>query len=279
MLRFEDASATIRESVPAELVDAVAAVTALGDPAVLTLLLALVYWLYRRDATATVVGYAFVAFAVTLLLKNGLAMPRPPESVHRIETSGYGFPSGHAIAGVVVYGGLALEFDWLDESPKALAMGVVAVSVGLSRVALGVHYLGDVLVGFGVGAVVLAAGYGLWSERPGRAYVAAAVLAVPAIVVADAGADAVALLGYSLGGAVGLRAVEPVVPSRDAVEAATLAVAGLAFLVSMAVAESAVTSVPGGTFFHSAALVAGILALPAVFARVGVADATSPGTE
>jgi undecaprenyl-diphosphatase len=54
----------------------------------------------------------------------------------------FSFPSGHACAAMAVAVGFASAFPAL--APLLL---VLAAVVGFSRVALGVHYPGDVLVG------------------------------------------------------------------------------------------------------------------------------------
>jgi membrane-associated phospholipid phosphatase len=70
-----------------------------------------------------------------------------------------GFPSGHATMSTLVYGGLALVHRRHVPSEGTVAAALAALvvlAVSLSRVVLGVHYLGDVLVGLLVGAVALA---------------------------------------------------------------------------------------------------------------------------
>jgi hypothetical protein len=268
MVRLEAASETIRTAFPNGLVDVYAGVTALGNPGLLTVLLALVYWGYRREETATVAGYAFLAFAVVLFLKELFAMPRPPESVMLVAEDGYGFPSGHAIAGVVVYGGLALEFDWVEEPPKALAAGLLALSVGFSRVVLGVHYLGDVLVGAALGLVVLAAGHWLWRDRPAVGYALGAVVAVPAVLVSDADPQTVALLGSCLGGFWAFRTVTPLSSDRGRAELVLLLTVGILLAVLLLVARLALETNRPAQFVLGAATVAVILALPALLDRL-----------
>ncbi|WP_440989373.1 phosphatase PAP2 family protein [Haloarchaeobius baliensis] len=272
MVRMEAASETIRSAFPNGLVDVYAAVTALGNPGLLTLLLALVYWGYRREETATVVGYAFLAFALVLFLKELFAMPRPPESVMLIAEDGYGFPSGHAIAGVVVYGGLALEFDWLAEPPKALAAGLVAVSVGLSRVVLGVHYLGDVLVGAALGLGVLALGHLLWRDRPVVGYALGTVVAVPAVVVSDTDPQTVAVLGSCLAGVWACRTVRPIPSDRSRAERSFLLGVGVVLAVVLVATRLALETSPVAQFVVGGATVLAVLGLPAMLERTDAFD-------
>ena len=205
MFRLRGISETIRESAPPVVTDGFAALTNLGDPFFLLVLLAVYYWLADdRDNPAQLVAFALLAVAVTVTLKNGFALPRPPADVQAIPTDAdsFGFPSGHAIGATVVYGGLVAVDDRLRRRGPALALLGLAALVGLSRVVIGVHYLGDVLAGFAVGAVVLA---GLWvSDSQHRPLVAgvATVVGVAALFITEFGSDAAFVFGGSLGASV-----------------------------------------------------------------------------
>ena len=78
-----------------------------------------------------------------------------------MEASGWSFPSGHAFGAMVFYG-LLVAFAWVSTERRtrrvaAVVAGVLVVgAVGLSRVALGVHYLSDVVAGWAVGVAWLA---------------------------------------------------------------------------------------------------------------------------
>jgi membrane-associated phospholipid phosphatase len=139
------------------------AVTNLGSGFVLVPIGAgLVLWLLwqRRPGDAVVVAVALVgATLFTEAVKDLVARPRPPDPVLG-PAGGYSFPSGHTLNSTVTYGLVAL-YAW--RSHLALAARRVAVAVlaaipflvGLSRIALGVHYPSDVLGGWLAGMAIV----------------------------------------------------------------------------------------------------------------------------
>jgi membrane-associated phospholipid phosphatase len=68
--------------------------------------------------------------------------------------SSFGMPSGHAQDAVCVWGLIAsyIQRPWA----WAMALGMILL-IGISRIYLGVHFPGDVIVGWAVGALILAA--------------------------------------------------------------------------------------------------------------------------
>ena len=148
--------ASVVETLPDAVVALFHLLTHLGDPVTLLLLVTAGYLLADHlgvpsTRMAAAFALALGGLALTLALKHGFALPRPPGA----GTDGFGFPSGHAIGATVVYGGLARLVAPDDRRATGVAAALV-VLVAASRVLVGVHYLVDVVVGVAVGVGYLA---------------------------------------------------------------------------------------------------------------------------
>ena len=85
---------------------------------------------------------------------------RPFEDGWFVDWSGYSFASGHTIGATLLYGQIALFLIPVFQSRRGRvllfsAAGFVVVLVGFSRIALGAHYLTDVLGGMFFGMMWL----------------------------------------------------------------------------------------------------------------------------
>ncbi len=119
----------------------------------------------------TCLGGAVVNYSVKLAVSR----PRPVVDHVVAEASGKSFPSGHAMSSTVVYGSLLLVFLPVigrRYRPIVLAGTVILLAaIGFSRLALGVHYITDVLGGYVLGAAWLAlsvAAFSIWRVERGR---------------------------------------------------------------------------------------------------------------
>ncbi len=92
-----------------------------------------------------------LAFAISQLLKRVISRPRPrlPVGLQSLvePPDRFSFPSGHATASLAVALPMALA---LGGGVLTLVVVVPALLVGLSRCYLGVHYPGDVFMGWGI---------------------------------------------------------------------------------------------------------------------------------
>ena len=148
------------------------------------------------DRTAFLVAAVFGGLALVVLLEALFGLGRPPAEWHVIEPSEYGFPSGHTMAATVFWGALAW-WSTVGTRPRRVVVASVLVgSVGLSRLALGVHYLVDVVAAVAVGVAYLAVIGRIGREHPGRAFALGIAIALAGIVVtAGSGRAAMALAG------------------------------------------------------------------------------------
>ncbi len=91
------------------------------------------------------------------VLKAAFHRARPEPFFNTPLPGSYGFPSGHALFSACFFGAIAaLCTESIGSLPGRVALWagaiLVAFAIGLSRIYLGVHYPGDVLGGFALGA-------------------------------------------------------------------------------------------------------------------------------
>ena len=139
---------------------------------------AVAIWLWRRGATRLAIWAALtmvIGGVLGVVLKLIVARARPALPNPVAHASGYSFPSGHALNSFLCVGILILVFlPVLRPAGKAVAYAVGAALVlltGYDRVALGVHYVSDVLAGWGCALAVIAgtaAAFEIWRREHGR---------------------------------------------------------------------------------------------------------------
>ena len=114
-------------------------------------------WLaVRRRFEALAVWLLAIVFSepAIWILKSAYGRERPPDSL--VETTGYSFPSGHAIAGAVIVLSLVIVLVPPGASRRNLEVlaATIAFLMGLSRVYLRAHWLSDAAAGVAFGAAV-----------------------------------------------------------------------------------------------------------------------------
>ena len=102
-------------------------------------------------------GYLYATLAIDTVITNfifkQLIRRDRPDVLKLIKQGGFSFPSGHSMISMSMYGMLIYlcykkiknkYIKWIICS----LLGILILSIGLSRVYLGVHYISDVLGGF-----------------------------------------------------------------------------------------------------------------------------------
>ncbi|MED3037281.1 phosphatase PAP2 family protein [Bacillus tropicus] len=133
--------------------------SAIGIVTVLVISL-LVFW--RKHYYAAMIVYP-MGILITHLVNKGIKeiVKRDRPSLNEaLDALGYSFPSGHAMLSIMTFGFLAyiIAANLKSVTGKyviTILMGVVIISIGLSRVILNVHYPTDILAGYCVGGILL----------------------------------------------------------------------------------------------------------------------------
>jgi len=164
MGRFDVALAdTLRTSLPGNVLAAFAVVTHLGDVAALTglclVVAGMLLWIGKRSLAVLWIVAVAGNGLLNSLLKHVFERARPMHEHGLVIEDGWSFPSGHSSGSLVAYGMLAYVVAVVVPRRWALPLRILAaalaVTVGLSRVMLQVHYASDVLAGFASGLLWL----------------------------------------------------------------------------------------------------------------------------
>ena len=136
----------------------------LGDENFFFMVLPLLYWSVDAGLGLRVAFILITSNFLNSFVKLVFALPRPywiSTQVNPLsaETT-FGIPSGHAQNAVALWGIMAsaVRRPWVWVAALSLAF-----LIGLSRVYLGLHFAGDVMVGWLVGGLLLFAFIALWN--------------------------------------------------------------------------------------------------------------------
>jgi membrane-associated phospholipid phosphatase len=142
-------------------------VSELGGEILYIALLLIIYWAYNKKEAVLATFILIFSVVSNFWLKVMIAKERPPSSnwLPGADAPNYSTPSGHAQNSVTIYG-------WFTARVKTWWMALIAIAltvlVGISRIYIGVHYLEDVLLGWGIG--ILTVLVFIYLERPARAF-------------------------------------------------------------------------------------------------------------
>ncbi|WP_029323900.1 phosphatase PAP2 family protein [Butyrivibrio sp. AE3004] len=141
--------------------------SALGEEFIILLVMGFLYWCYDKKIGIYVATNALIGTTLNPMIKNVFLRRRPymvhdgvkcfrpvdkSADIYDIAAQGYSFPSGHSTNSVVVYGSVA---KFLRNKVLTILAFVLPLLVGISRVAVGVHYPTDVICGWLSGVLVV----------------------------------------------------------------------------------------------------------------------------
>jgi len=156
------------QGLGAWLITPMEAVTFLGDELFYVLLLPIIYWCFDQMIGLRVGMMLMISNSVNTFFKFLFRTPRPywisDTVTGHVQESSFGLPSGHAQNGAAMWGWLAVEVKkrWFS-----IVMVVLIFLIGLSRIVLGVHFLGDVLLGWLIGGLLVWA-FSAWYQPVGQ---------------------------------------------------------------------------------------------------------------
>jgi membrane-associated phospholipid phosphatase len=139
------------------------AVTVFGGSGIVVIGLVMAAVFVARRRWTYLIIWAIALVGGTLLnleMKELFARPRPVFVTPLHIEHNFSFPSGHAMSSLITYG-IISYFLWRETARRFVRVLIVIAAVllialiGLSRMALGVHYLTDVIGGFIAGGIWL----------------------------------------------------------------------------------------------------------------------------
>ncbi len=112
------------------------------------------FWAFKKRETI-ITGFVLItSLIINYWLKVIIANPRPDASYgyQGYSDVNYSTPSGHAQNSTSLFGWIGLK---VKKFYAIIIAAVLATLIGISRVVLGVHYLEDVLLGWGIGILII----------------------------------------------------------------------------------------------------------------------------
>jgi membrane-associated phospholipid phosphatase len=130
-------------------------ITFLGDKLIYIIILAIAFWILKKKDAIIAIYVLLTASFLNFFLKVIIHKQRPTVRLDSYkEATGFSTPSGHAQTSTTVYGWIMFYFKkiWLY-----VVIPILVILICISRVFLGVHFIGDVILGLLIGTAVLAA--------------------------------------------------------------------------------------------------------------------------
>ena len=182
-------------------------ITMCGEQIVLISIISIIYWALDKKFGEYIAYSVLTSVLVNNAIKDIFKLKRPigEEGIRtlREETAtGYSFPSGHTQSSASFYGAMAI---YLKKKAMYIIATIMIISIGFSRLYLGVHYPKDVIVGGILGVLTSLICYKLYNrfENKMLLYVITFIVFIPALTFAHS-ADFIKGMGTYLGFVIGM---------------------------------------------------------------------------
>ena len=134
-------------------------ITKFGNVSVVIGVVAILIMIFRNKYGVMFASIGAIVAVTNKLLKHIIKRQRP-DVLKLIKQGGYSYPSGHSMISISVYGYLCyLAFTKIKNSILkwlcSIILVILILSIGISRIYVGVHYASDVIGGFTLALIEL----------------------------------------------------------------------------------------------------------------------------
>ena len=134
-------------------------ITKLGNMSIIFYIVFIFLIIKRNNYSLFLTAISIVSTSTMSILKNIIKRTRP-DILRLINVSGYSYPSGHSMISVCVFGYLIYYIlkTYKNNYLKYLLttiLSIIIISIGISRIYLGVHYFSDIIGGYLVSSIIL----------------------------------------------------------------------------------------------------------------------------
>lgn len=166
----------VRQNISDKLTEIMKTISNIASPTVITIIavILILYFIYRQKLyTVFIIPTVVLGSLFLNLILKGMFGRERPSIEHLVEAMGQSYPSGHSMVSFSFYG-LLIYLACINlkniyiKVILSMLLGLLILSIGTSRIYLGVHYPSDVLAGFAIGSFWLIAciyGFGAFRNR------------------------------------------------------------------------------------------------------------------
>lgn len=134
-------------------------ITHFGDTIVIIIIVVTALILLNKRDRIILGSSTIITVTLNQTIKHILQRPRP-DHLRLIKQGGYSYPSGHSMIAVCVYGIMIYLINKKVQNKKlritlSILLTLLILTIGISRIYVGVHYPSDVLGGFVLSTVIL----------------------------------------------------------------------------------------------------------------------------